>query len=164
MTRVYASIGSNQQPHEHIRRALAALERQFRPLEVSPVYESVAVGFSGDNFLNLVVAFDTDLPLEQLDQELRRIEDDCGRVRGSARFTSRTMDIDLLTYGDLVRHDGHWDLPRDEIGRYAFVLRPLVDIAADARHPELGITFGELWHRLDLSGQALWPLPAKATS
>jgi 2-amino-4-hydroxy-6-hydroxymethyldihydropteridine diphosphokinase len=149
-------MGSNQQPQKHVIMALDALNTFFSPLELSPVYESVAVGLEGDNFFNLVVGFDTELPLTELHERLDQIEQDCGRKRGGERFTSRTMDLDLLLYGDLVRHDDQWDIPRGEIKRYAFVLKPLADLAPDLLHPELGVSFSRLWEQGDFSDQNLW--------
>ena len=156
MTQVYISVGSNEQPRQHVAMALNAINTVFAPLELSPVYESVAVGFDGDNFLNLVIGFDTDLSLTELDSKLNQIEQDCGRKRGEERFTSRTMDLDLLVYGDLVRHDDHWDIPRREITDYAFVLKPLAELAPGFHHPELGLSFSQLWQQGDFSGQDLW--------
>ena len=156
MTQVYLSIGSNQQPRKHVAMALEALGGNFSPVELSPVYESIAVGFEGANFFNLVVGFDTDLPLTELDKKLDEIEQDCGRIRGSDRFTARTMDLDLLVYGELVRHDDKWDIPREEITRYAFVLKPLAELAPDFIHPELGLSFSQLWQQEDISDQDLW--------
>ena len=60
MTQVFLSLGSNIEPQRHLRNAMLALRANFGELLQSPVYESIAVGFSGDNFLNLVVAIDTD--------------------------------------------------------------------------------------------------------
>ena len=102
MTRVFVSVGSNQQAWKYVPMALAAIKSEFSPVAVSPVYESVAVGFDGENFLNLVLGFDTGLSLSELADILDQIEQSCGRKRGEERFTSRTMDLDLLTYGDFV--------------------------------------------------------------
>jgi 2-amino-4-hydroxy-6-hydroxymethyldihydropteridine diphosphokinase len=156
MTQVYVSIGSNQQPGSHIRQALALLEGSFGALQRSPVYESRAVGFDGDNFLNLVIGFKTDLPLQKLEQRLNDIERQCGRIRHQQRFSPRTMDLDLLLYGDLIRHDTSWDIPRREIYEYAFVAKPLADIAPRAVHPETGQTFREVWEAGEFEGQELW--------
>jgi 2-amino-4-hydroxy-6-hydroxymethyldihydropteridine diphosphokinase len=158
VTQVYISIGSNQQPRKYVAIALEAINTFFSPIELSPVYESVAVGFEGDNFFNLVVGFDTELSLTDLDKKLNQIEQDCGRKRGEERFTSRTMDLDLLLYGDLVRHDDHWDIPRGEITRYAFVLKPLAELVPDFIHPELGLSFLQLWQQGDFSDQDLWQI------
>ncbi len=119
----------------------------------SPVYESAAVGFAGDPFLNLVVGADTGWPIEVVQRRLREIEDAHGRVRGPDRFAPRTLDIDLLTYGDAVRPD--LDLPRDEIERYAFVLGPLADVAPDEAHPTVGQSYGALWAAFDRAAQPL---------
>jgi 2-amino-4-hydroxy-6-hydroxymethyldihydropteridine diphosphokinase len=156
VTQIYVSIGSNKQPHKHVAMALDAINAFFSPVELSPIYESVAVGFVGDNFFNLIAGFDTGLSLTELDKKLSQIEQDCGRKRSEERFTSRTMDLDLLVYGDLVRHDDHWDLPRGEITRNAFVLKPLAELAPDFVHPELGLSFLQLWQQGDFSGQDLW--------
>ena len=149
-------MGSNQQPRKHVAMALDALNKIFSQVKLSPVYESVAVGLKGDNFINLVVGFDTDLSLYELDKKLNQIEQDCGRKRGSERFASRTMDLDLLLYGDYVCHDDSWDIPRREITRYAFVLKPLADLVPDTLHPELGLSYSQLWQQGDFSDQELW--------
>ena len=156
MTQVYLSVGSNQQAGLHVPRALDAIRSEFSPIELSPVYESIAVGFDGDNFINLVVGFDTERPLQEIDKILRQIEKSCGRKRGEERFSSRTMDLDLLIYGDFVRHDDHWDIPRQEITRNAFVLKPLAELAPEGIHPELGLSFSQLWEEGDFSNQDLW--------
>lgn len=156
MTRVFVSVGSNQQAWKYVPMALAAIKSEFSPVAVSPVYESVAVGFDGENFLNLVLGFDTGLSLSELADKLDQIEQSCGRKRGEERFTSRTMDLDLLIYGDLLRHDDEYDIPRNEITRYAFVLKPLSQLVPDYVHPELGVSFSRLWEQGDYSGQDLW--------
>ncbi|MEA1889535.1 MAG: 2-amino-4-hydroxy-6-hydroxymethyldihydropteridine diphosphokinase [Pseudomonadota bacterium] len=156
MTQVYVSVGSNQQARQYVPMALAAIESEFSPVSISPIYESMAVGFDSENFLNLVVSFDTGLSLSQLAGKLDQIEQSCGRKRGEKRFTSRTMDLDLLIYGDLLRHDDEHDIPRNEITRYAFVLKPLSQLAPDYVHPELGLSFSQLWQEGDFSGQDLW--------
>ena len=156
MRQVYLSVGSNEEPRKHVAMALEAINALFSPIEFSSVYESVAVGFEGDNFFNLVVGFETELPLTELDERLDQIEQDCGRKRGGERFASRTMDLDLLVYGDHVCHDEHWDIPRGEITRYAFVLKPLAELAPDFLHPESGLSFSQLWETSDFSGQDLW--------
>ena len=157
MTRVHVSIGSNLQPRRHIAQALELLKASFGRIDASPVYETRAVGFDGDNFLNLVVGFDTDMTLDQVEHVLDDIERQCGRTRSRQRFAPRTMDLDLLLYGDLVRHDDDRDIPRGEIESYAFVLKPLSDLVPDGIHPETGQTFREMWRSASFEGQALWP-------
>ncbi len=143
MTRAWISLGSNIEPEANLRAALELLEERFGPLVISPVYRSAAEGFEGDDFLNLVVGIETGEPLREVRRALRAIEAARGRARGSEKFSSRTLDLDLLTWGDRV--DPALNLPRDEILEYAFVLRPLADVAADERHPLTGRSYGELW-------------------
>ena len=147
MVRVWVSIGSNIEREKHVCAALRALRETFGELEVSPVYETPAEGFDGDPFYNLVVGFDTDLPAARLHSVLRGIEDANGRQRGAEKFSPRTLDIDALTYGDEVTDAGGKHLPREEITRYAFVLKPLADVAGGQLHPELGASYASLWER-----------------
>jgi 2-amino-4-hydroxy-6-hydroxymethyldihydropteridine diphosphokinase len=147
MPRVWVSVGSNIDREHHIRAALADLHLAFGDLTVSPLYETEAVGFEGDAFYNLVVGFDTELMPGALHRAMRAIEAHHGRERSGEKFASRTLDLDLLTYGDRVTDEGGKALPRDEILRYAFVLAPLVDVAADEVHPRLGKTYRYLWEQ-----------------
>jgi len=143
MTRAWISVGSNVEPEANVRRALENLRRRFGELVCSPVYRTAAEGFEGDDFLNLVVGIDTELPPEAVHALLRQIEDLQGRVSGGGKFSSRTLDLDLLTHGERVIPE--LGLPRDEILRYAFVLRPLAEVAPGERHPLNGETYAELW-------------------
>lgn len=156
--RVWLSLGSNIAPRVNLAAAMEDLEARFGTLVVSPVYESVAVGFQGDNFLNLVVGITTALPPPRLVRELRLIEERHGRQRGADKFTPRSLDIDLLTYGDQVIDDGGIQVPRGEILRYAFVLRPLAEVAGEERHPLTGQTYRSLWQAFDAAAQPLWPV------
>lgn len=158
MARVYLSLGSNIERHKHIRNALQALSGLYGQLALSNVYESEAVGFEGDNFYNLVVGFDTDLSVAELQTQIKQIEDDNGRLRDGPKFSARTLDIDILTYGDFTGVDSGVQLPRDEITKNAFVLLPLSEIAAEELHPELGLSYQELWLQYDKSKQKLWAI------
>ncbi len=145
MPRVYVSIGSNIDREANIRGAVRMLREHYGPLTLSRVYETPAEGFDGDAFYNLVAAFDTEESVDQLHAALAAIEAGHGRQRGGARFGPRTLDLDILLYGDLVRHDDRFDVPRDEIEKHAFVLGPLAEIAPDLRHPETGTTLARMW-------------------
>jgi len=156
VTTVLVSVGSNVDRERNVASGLAALEERFGPIRRSPVYQASAVGFEGADFHNLVVAFDTDEPGDAVVAALHGIEDRHGRTRGGPRFASRTLALDVLLYGALVRHDEVVNIPRPDITRHAFVLRPMADLVPRKRHPELGVTFAELWERFDDSSQRLW--------
>lgn len=158
MARIYISIGSNTNRQHYIRAGVRALSEHFLSLSLSPVYESESVGFEGDNFYNLVVAADTDLPLDEVDALLKQIENDNQRDRSAPRFSGRTLDLDLLLYDDLVYQNGKLQIPRPEITENAFVLKPLVDIAPELCDPLSGKPYGLLWGEYDQSSQHLWPI------
>ncbi|MDP2227434.1 MAG: 2-amino-4-hydroxy-6-hydroxymethyldihydropteridine diphosphokinase [Moraxellaceae bacterium] len=156
MPRVYLSLGSNIEREKNIRAALRVLEDRFGDLLVSPVYESEAVGFEGDHFLNLVVGFDTEKPVRVLAAELRAIEEANGRDRRAPKFSARTLDIDILTWGNACGEVDGVSLPRDEILKNAFVLLPLSEIAGNDRHPETLRSYHEHWEAYDKHKQKLW--------
>jgi len=155
MTRCWISIGSNQERERCIRGAVHALRRRFGALILSSVYESEAVGFDGQPFFNLVAGLDTRESVIALRDALRSIEDSFGRVRGPAKFAPRTLDLDLLTYGDRVDNEDGRELPRDEILMHAFVLAPLAEVARREIHPVVGRSYGDLWRAFDKSVQTL---------
>jgi len=158
MPEAFVSLGSNIDPAHSAPAGIAAVRERFAPLRVSTVYECPAVGFDGDNFYNCVMAFETEAPVDELVAALHEIEAAFGRQRDSQRFTARRLDLDLLLYGDLVTDQGDVRLPRPDIERYAFVLRPLAELAPDRRHPVTGERFDALWAGFDDSGQPMWPV------
>jgi 2-amino-4-hydroxy-6-hydroxymethyldihydropteridine diphosphokinase len=127
----------------------------FGPLALSPVYDSAAIGFEGQPFLNLVAGVDTALDVGDLARRLRHLEFEHGRPPNASRFSARQLDIDILTYGDASGLIDGVELPRGEILENAFVLCPLADLAPDDIHPVAGRTYRELWQNYDKSSQAL---------
>ncbi|MEJ2516212.1 MAG: 2-amino-4-hydroxy-6-hydroxymethyldihydropteridine diphosphokinase [Gammaproteobacteria bacterium] len=158
MHEVYIGAGSNVEPERHLRAGVTALAERYGVLRLSPVYRNSAVGFSGDDFLNMVVAFDTDDTVAELADFLGEVEAASGRNRTDEKFAPRTLDLDILLYGDFVGDAGGMQLPRPEITSYAFVLKPLADLAPDMPHPGKGTSFAELWNGFDASGHPLQPV------
>ena len=160
MARVFLSLGSNINQKDNIGSCLKVLTDLFGQIKASTVYESEAVGFSGDNFYNLVVEINTELSVGELLQQLRRIEDDHGRIRKCERFSARTLDIDILTYDNCIGSVDGVELPRDEILKNAFVLWRMAELAGADKHPLTGKTYAQHWQLFDKSSQKLWRLEA----
>lgn len=156
MAVVYLGLGSNIAPYTHLPQALDTLTQRFGKLELSPVYESEAVGFKGANFLNLVARIDTTLTVGELWQNLRDIENEHGRDRSAPRFSGRTLDIDILTYDDKIGHIDGVQLPRDEIFKNAFVLLPFSELAPTLTPPGCAQNLAELWQSFSDPAQHLW--------
>ena len=146
---MFLSVGSNVDRERNIAGGLRALHQRFGPLAVSTLYECPAVGFAGDDFLNLVVAFDSRKPVADVHAALHEIEDRFGRDRDAPKYSPRTLDIDLLLYGDRILRQGRLVLPRPEIDRVAFVLAPLAELAGNRLHPVHGRSYTALWAGFD---------------
>lgn len=145
MTRAWLSLGSNIEPEKNLRAALVELAARFGKVIVSPAYRFAAVGFSGADFINLAAGIDSDLEPAALNDWLHALEDRHGRRRDVPRYCDRTLDVDIVLFGDRVLSAaGNLEVPRRELLQ-SFVLQPLADIAADAIHPLLHRSIGELW-------------------
>ena len=142
--RVYVGLGSNVDRETRLRQAVAELRERFGELELSPVYNSAAVGFDGYDFLNLVAGFDTELEVKRVAASFREIENQLGRDGSLPKFASRSIDLDILAYDDLILDLPGIRIPRPEILENAFVLRPLQDLAPDSVHPEINETYAVL--------------------
>ncbi|HEX7026218.1 MAG TPA: 2-amino-4-hydroxy-6-hydroxymethyldihydropteridine diphosphokinase [Gammaproteobacteria bacterium] len=142
---IYIGIGSNVNPGANLRSGLAMLENEFGVVRGSAVYRNPAVGFDGEDFYNLAVQARTALPPLAVNRCLGLIEALHGRDRSAPKFAARTLDLDLLLYGDLVAEGDGLKLPRADITRYAFVLKPLAELAPGLVHPKEGRTLQQLW-------------------
>ncbi|MGJ8688244.1 MAG: 2-amino-4-hydroxy-6-hydroxymethyldihydropteridine diphosphokinase [Gammaproteobacteria bacterium] len=161
MRNVALSLGSNINPYHHIGMALDALQARYGDLLTSSVFESEAVGFNGANFLNMVVLVETDDPLEVLVEFLKKFEDEAGRARNTPKFSGRTVDVDVLTYGDVCGEMQGITLPRPEIMENAYVLWPLSQVLYDEIHPGGTLSYGELWAQYEKSRQKIWSIDFK---
>ncbi len=160
MPAVYVGAGSNVAPARNMARAVEELQRVFPGTRVSPWYRNRAAGFTGDDFINLVAGFDTSLPVREVLGKLHAIEALCGRPRDAPRWAARSMDLDVLLYGDLVCDEPGLKLPRPDLLKRAYMLGPLAALAPQLVHPTARVTIGELWQRFDRSAHPLEPIAA----
>ncbi len=155
MPELVLSLGSNIDAARNIRLAVAELRLRFGDAVCSSVYQSSAVGFQGDDFLNLVAVFECEDSLQDICLTIKQIEAGLGRTRSLSKFSPRTIDIDVLLYGEQSGEDCGIQLPRDEITRHAFVLRPLAEILPEQIHPQTEQSFAGMWNAFEDSSQRL---------
>jgi 2-amino-4-hydroxy-6-hydroxymethyldihydropteridine diphosphokinase len=153
MPRVFVAAGSNIEPERNLTLASRELRQAFPDIRFSPWYRNTAAGFEGDDFINFAVAFSTEQPVQEVVAKLRSIEELCGRPPGAHKWAPRSMDLDILLFGDLVEPD--LKLPRPDLLKRAYMLGPLADIAPEVDHPTAGATIGTLWQRFDRDAHPL---------
>ncbi|OUS32010.1 2-amino-4-hydroxy-6-hydroxymethyldihydropteridine diphosphokinase [Thalassotalea sp. 42_200_T64] len=162
MAKVYISIGSNIDRDQQIIAGIAALKAEFGKVQLSSVYECEPVGFIGENFYNLVAMVETEQSPSYIGEVLKQLEKQQGRIDFSKKFSARKLDLDILLYDDLIINTPV-QIPRDEIPKNAYVLQPLAEIAGDLMHPQLQLSYRELWHNYNKNKQQLkkisfsWP-------
>ncbi|MDO8588518.1 MAG: 2-amino-4-hydroxy-6-hydroxymethyldihydropteridine diphosphokinase [Armatimonadota bacterium] len=138
MSRVFIGIGSNIDPGENIPRALGLLGRDARILAVSTFYRAEPLGRPDQPFFyNGVALVETDLPPDELRSRLRDIENALGRQRQEDKYAARTIDLDLLVYGESV-------LAEEEITSRPFVAVPLAELAPERELPGNGLTLAQI--------------------
>ncbi len=156
------ALGSNLGDRAgHLLAAVGALSRpaQVRLAGLSPIYETAPVGSPGQGpYLNAVLAVKTTLAPQALLEELLAIERSHGRER-RVRWGPRTLDLDLLDYGNTVLELPGLVLPHPRLHERAFVLVPLADVAPGWRHPTLRLNAAEMLAKLDRSGVQPWRPP-----
>jgi 2-amino-4-hydroxy-6-hydroxymethyldihydropteridine diphosphokinase len=157
---VYVAAGSNVEPERHLALATHELRREFPDVRFSPWFRNRAVGFEGADFINFVAGFTTDLPVEEVVARFHAIEALCGRPPGAPRWAPRSMDLDILLYGDLHRSEPRLKLPRPDLLKRAFMLGPLAALAPELVHPTENVTIGELWRRFDRAAHPLIEVPS----
>jgi len=156
--RVFVAAGSNVEPEKNLARACAEIAHTWPDAHFSRAYRNVAVGFEGPDFINLVIGFSAAQPLHSVIEKLRGIETNCGRPRYAPKWASRTMDLDVLLFGDLVEKTTDYTLPRPDLLKRPYMLGPLAEIAADVVHPTERRTIGELWAAFDRDGHQMTPV------
>jgi 2-amino-4-hydroxy-6-hydroxymethyldihydropteridine diphosphokinase len=151
----YLGLGSNLDAGHNLQLASRELRNRFSLQKISVVYRSKALGLDGADFLNAVARVETDLTPPDLCEQLELIHDVAGRRRRSEKFISRSLDIDLLLYDQLVLNEPPVRLPREDVLRYSFVLRPLAEIAPDYQHPVTGKSIRDHWREFDVASHPL---------
>jgi len=144
-TLVYLSLGANVGDcARNIREAIARLEDAGHVVAASSFYETEPVEFTEQAwFLNCAVALETTKTPAQLMAELLTIEREMGRQR-TQKKGPRTIDIDILLFGDRVVDSPELTIPHPAMQQRRFVLEPLAEIASGVRHPQLKRTIREL--------------------
>lgn len=131
----YIGLGSNlQQPVEQVKRALQQLAKipRTRLISASPLYRSAPLGPADQpDYINAVAALATRLSALELLDALQTIERQQGRIRGGERWGPRTLDLDLLLYGDQQIQTERLTVPHPGLGERNFVLYPLHDVAGE---------------------------------
>ena len=159
MSLVYIGIGSNVNREENIKSCIRCLRQEYSVISISPLYETSSMGFDGPNFYNLVCSFETNQDVVILKNELSQIEKNHGRSMNETKFSSRTLDIDILYYDDLVYEDENMNLPRKEIIQYDFVLQPLVDISPEFVHPLVKKTNNVIMNEFQIEKNIIRKIP-----
>jgi len=159
--RVFVAAGSNVEPEHNLERACAQIAHTWHDAHFSSAYRNAAVGFEGPAFINLVTGFSTALPLDSVIARLRAIETQCGRPRYAPKWASRTMDLDVLLYGDLVEKTADYTLPRPDLLKRPYMLGPLAELAPGVVHPTAHKTIGLLWKEFDGGAHQMEPVPLR---
>ena len=157
--RVFVGAGSNVEPEKNLAHACADIAHSWPDAYFSRAYRNAAVGFEGPDFINLVVGFTTAQPLTAVIARLHAIETQCGRPRYAPKWASRTMDLDVLLYGDLVEKTAEYTVPRPDLLKRPYMLGPMAEIAPEVVHPTAGKTIGALWDEFDRNGHMMLEVP-----
>ncbi len=177
--KVVIGIGSNIDPENNILKARQALQTAFPSIAFSSLFKCQAIGFNGDDFINLVAYFDLgdilkpnsriatllqrssdldDTSVQELvgllAKQLKSIECLLGRKAQLQKFSDRCIDIDILLVADYCISQPI-KLPRNEILHNAYVLWPLAELLPQMIHPEKQQTFDSLWQQFDCSHQKI---------
>jgi 2-amino-4-hydroxy-6-hydroxymethyldihydropteridine diphosphokinase len=158
MSVAYLGLGSNVDARNNISSGIDALRLAFDNVELSPMYQTAAFGFEGNDFINLAARVETDKGPLELKYFLNELEDRHGRNRESPKYSDRTLDIDIMLYDDLYMLSPTLNIPRGEILTAAHVLKPLADLAPELIHPVCRKTIIELWNEFPGQDTSLVPI------
>lgn len=146
MITAYIGVGSNLERRKHIEAAIVELSQMGENLRLSSIYECDAVGFNGEAFYNLVVEMKTSMKLTDFSRALRKIELKWGRKEDAAKFEPRTLDLDIILFGDEIS-PAEPKIPRDDIYQYGFVIQPLSELCPNLVVPNDGRTIAQIFQQ-----------------
>lgn len=150
MTLVYIGIGSNIEREKHVEAGINELALLDSDLRVSTIYECEAVGFEAEPYFNLVVELTTSLSLTEFSHQLRNIEFKLGRQADAKKNQARTLDLDILLFGELIS-EASPQLPRSDIYKFGFVIEPLKELCPNLVVPGDGRMISQIWQEVDCS-------------
>ncbi len=145
MVRAFVSLGSNIEPERNVREAIRRLASKLRVQAISTVYLTGPIGNRDQPpYYNCVVQIETELPPLELKQNvLRTIENELGRIRVSDKFAPRTIDLDLILYGEIVTAEEGLSLPDPDILRRPFLIAALRELAPGLVLPGIAVSIAE---------------------
>jgi 2-amino-4-hydroxy-6-hydroxymethyldihydropteridine diphosphokinase len=156
MHTIFLALGSNVGDKvSNLEQAILLLEKHVSDIKKAQLYQTKPVGYEQqDNFVNTAVAGQTDLTPEELFLFVKEIEKQVGRIE-RFRWGPREIDIDILFYDDLILKNETLQIPHPRLHERDFVVRPLMDLAPQLRHPILQQTIAELWNLFPLEKRSL---------
>lgn len=148
MVKVYVGVGTNVERLKHSRAAIDELLKLGSQLRVSTIYECASVGFESTPFYNFVIELNTSKELTEFSHALRTIELKWGRSEEAKKFQDRSLDLDILLFGDEVSLSSPI-VPREDIFKYPFVIQPLYDLAPNLVIPNDGRSVKDIWQKFN---------------
>lgn len=149
----YLSLGSNVGDRtDNLKNVINSIENLVGKVnKISKFYENPAIGFDGDNFVNICVEVVTHLSPNELLNSLLKIENEYGRKRlKSGEYSSRIIDIDIIFYEDLIINQNGLVIPHPRMQSRHFVLTPMCDLNPDFIHPISGLKISQLIDEIEI--------------
>lgn len=158
MHTAFLGLGSNIEAERNMASAIACLRETFGEIGFSPFYRCTPFGFEGEDFINAAARVNTAMAPLELRTYLVELENQHQRDREVPKYSSRTLDVDILLYDDLYLLSPQLEIPREEILQAAYVLKPLTDLAPGLVHPVKRQNILDLWKAFSGDKAGLRPI------